>query len=745
MAKPKERSVLPIHSNVFQDRCSKEKEKLQKRLSQQLEEDIGRLFDEGQQCDVTFDLECGRVSAHRIILKARSEEFSANLIEQADSFRKTSINSKKLADFIRRLYTTEHVTTLIVEIEEYLQKHASQWNEYSKKISADRLHVSEDDQNPGCLTDSLAEIEVSAQNETEISSDLLPGPAHVPLLMTEVQSEEYENDTLVNGIQLNGDINKPDKSKSDSGVETMSTAVEKSLQQDELDPHEACSQLGQELLQVYSAQIDPDCVVTVNGGSFKVHRCILAARSLYFAAMMSGSWAESETMTFKLENVGASTMVQVLLYLYGGVIDTTTTCNFSELVMMADMLGLDGLKEVVSYAIKKELCHFFHKPCTSCISGSVEALGAAVTFNLQEVKERCLCWINKNFTRVWSTKGFAILPPETLDICYSQIVETFTVATVLDTMLDCKKLDQSMPRLKWTCPVLALVDRLMAAAVNFTCDHFVELLSSPIFLNFDQHMALSMDLLEDIFGSVIKSLPTDKACEAFMSMHSLRETVNCEKSDIEWSEEFNEFVDVLCVHFKNYMNLHIHRLVHSENWDLVPPDLQRELLQSASYVCVDNRHRGKVVPPKLTSMGKKPSDSLPSKRRDIRKVKPNTTPAESCSSARKNHSVTMATSKLDRLGRVPQRRTVKGTDEHTGESLGGAEALRKSTIPDHTTHKLAVESLNHAEDHDDKQSRPSLLQKKVSIEENIERNHEMVSREASVKIMPIFVVNFISP
>lgn len=53
-------------------------------------------------------------------------------------------------------------------------------------------------------------------------------------------------------------------------------------------------------------------------------------------------------------------MLQALLFIYGGVYNLLPSCSLLELVTIADMYGLDGLKDVVTFELKKQ-CHFFHK------------------------------------------------------------------------------------------------------------------------------------------------------------------------------------------------------------------------------------------------------------------------------------------------------------------------------------------------------------------------------------------------
>ena len=52
---------------------------------------------------------------------------------------------------------------------------------------------------------------------------------------------------------------------------------------------------------------------------------------------------------------------QMLLYIYGGVLDLDPACCIGGLVMAADMYDIVGMKSIISLTLNKDYCHFFHK------------------------------------------------------------------------------------------------------------------------------------------------------------------------------------------------------------------------------------------------------------------------------------------------------------------------------------------------------------------------------------------------
>ena len=73
---------------------------------------------------------------------------------------------------------------------------------------------------------------------------------------------------------------------------------------------------------------------------------------------------ESSGNVIKLQGFGYDTVHFALCHIYGGSTSVPDNVEIAELASLADMLGLEGLKEVVMLSLKIKFCHFFHKVCS---------------------------------------------------------------------------------------------------------------------------------------------------------------------------------------------------------------------------------------------------------------------------------------------------------------------------------------------------------------------------------------------
>ncbi|BFZ05661.1 hypothetical protein BsWGS_08700 [Bradybaena similaris] len=347
------------------------------------------------------------------------------------------------------------------------------------------------------------------------------------------------------------------------------------------EQYKACSPLGKDLLSMYLHKDNCDCCLSVDGVHFMAHKCVLSARCEYFLAMFGGQWSESQMATVNLEAVSPQAVKQLLLFLYGGVINLCVPSNLKELFIIADMYGVLTFRTVLTFYVKKDLCHFFHKPCPACVTTTSEALMLCHIFHLEDLQTRCLRWMAKYFTKIWPTKAFSSLEDSIHQLCFESILSEMTASNVLDIIIECNKLVSSLPRIKWTETVLYLVTRLMDAAIEYTSSHFVDVLKTKEFLLWAQVASWKAAVLEEIFYSVINSLPVDTACLVFQTLIKLQELhSNPENSDVEITGLLQAMIKCC----EKFFRTHIHHVTRSKQWSVLPPQVQAQILEVSAYV-----------------------------------------------------------------------------------------------------------------------------------------------------------------
>ncbi|GAB1600517.1 uncharacterized protein LOC115214974 [Argonauta hians] len=671
--RPKDRGTQR-QSIAFLEKCAKEKEKLQERLTEGLKRDMQRMFDEEIHPDITFSIGNCEISAHKIILQAREGDVYNLLLNNLANDNTTNTKNttqREARDFIRQLYTTQCAETLVQEflkkvsnenssennilagstcvngnpedLEPYSEHtHTSPHNGFhipiqgAKAIPTKKPHYFLCNYGGGSQSSSyssshgsgITEMSCSSACSSSLSSGngsfieltsrsgkgfSLPRSADniSPTISPEAQRQQFNEIRQASFVNCDTVVAPPEDIPKDIPEPTSETVTSSLLACQQLPdlvtastnlPHEACCKLGSQLLRMLLQGTASNCVLTAHSQDFRSHKCILASRSKYFYSMFNGSWAETDAEKLHLESVSSIVLEQLLLFLYGGVVDLIDKCDVVELLVIADMYAIDGLKDVVCFNLRYEKCHFFHKPCPGCIAGVPEVFVLSKMYNMPELYERCLKWINKNFSKVWPTKSFSMMYDNLMNACCQRAIKDMTCENVLEVIMECQKISSCLPRLKWSEPVLNVVTQLMDAAIEFIAQHFTSVIASKHFMSLDQIMAWSMSLLDEVFTMVIKSLPMEKACQTYLSLSRL--VAHAEDPDCVWTEDFITFIQSLFKKSEDYLKLHIHQVAHCKDWDLLTDDMQKKIMTSAYYVCIDNSNRGKM-PPKLTSMQKR--------------------------------------------------------------------------------------------------------------------------------------------
>ncbi|KFQ73650.1 BTB/POZ domain-containing protein 8, partial [Phoenicopterus ruber ruber] len=153
---------------------------------------------------------------------------------------------------------------------------------------------------------------------------------------------------------------------------------------------ETASVLGEDLMMLYKKCCCPDINICIEGKDFQAHRAILCARSTYFAAMLSGSWAESSQEHITLQGISHVEMSVILHFIYGGILDFPDKVDVGRMLGIADMYGLDGLKEVAIYVLKRDYCNFFQKPVPGKHQPVLECMAIAHSLGVENLYAACM-------------------------------------------------------------------------------------------------------------------------------------------------------------------------------------------------------------------------------------------------------------------------------------------------------------------------------------------------------------------
>lgn len=180
--------------------------------------------------------------------------------------------------------------------------------------------------------------------------------------------------------------------------------------------------LGEDLLKMFLQEIATDVIIEVGGRRMRAHKCILRSRCQYFAAILAGGWVQNAGNVITIPGYSYGSVHFALCHIYSGAAHPPDGISLMELSALADLLGLEGLKEVTAHALRTNYCHNFHKPCSGCIEGILQVFPITLNHGLDELYRKCLRWTCKYYGKVWPTRAFAQLPPDIIGRCKQHVV-----------------------------------------------------------------------------------------------------------------------------------------------------------------------------------------------------------------------------------------------------------------------------------------------------------------------------------
>ncbi|XP_064928680.1 BTB/POZ domain-containing protein 8 isoform X2 [Columba livia] len=420
-----------------------ERQRLKEALAEQLRQDLGRLLAEGTRSDVTIRVGDAELRAHRAVLLARAPRLFAELGRgrpAREVLRLDGVGPAELRRFLRLVYSSDKN---LKEAEELaIMKKVLE----PKLIQENNITALQNTQtNVNCLEDG---------KRTPVDQNTASGATQREAACSSCIEEKIPD------VVVDAESNK-------------ATAGNSKL--------EAASVLGEDLMMLYKNRCCPDINICIEGKDFQAHRAILCARSSYFAAMLSGSWAESSQEHITLQGISHAEMSVILHFIYGGILDFPDQVDVGRMLGIADMYGLDGLKEVAIYILKRDYCNFFQKPVPGKQQPVLECMAIAHSLGVENLYAACMKWVVKHFAKCLSERSFASLPAELQNNCLVMLINSLNHKNAAFLLMESDRLINSLPQVKWTEAAVALASRLQEECVTFIVANFLDIVQSEGF------------------------------------------------------------------------------------------------------------------------------------------------------------------------------------------------------------------------------------------------------------------------
>ncbi|XP_069823774.1 BTB/POZ domain-containing protein 8 isoform X2 [Dendropsophus ebraccatus] len=356
-----------------------------------------------------------------------------------------------------------------------------------------------------------------------------------------------------------------------------------------IDPaeREVSCDLGRDLLSLLQQSYATDVTIQVEETLFHVHRAILCARSSYFTAMFSGCWAEASQEVIRIQGVKEACMTVLLQSIYGGILDLPKNMDPGQVLSVADMYALEGLREVALYTLRRDYCRFLMKPVAGMQQSVLECLYIAYSVQEEPLYTSCLRWIEKYFVKCWSERSFANLPLDLQESCLNALVQSLSYRNAAFLLMESDRLISSLPGVKWAERARSLASQLQEECVRFMVANFSQVIKSESFglLLQAQGMSSRPYLLEHVFNEIEKNISFQNGSSLFMAVDDLLHLAS--ENEMVFTCKIQAVRDKLW----SFLVQSFYAVRHTEGWRLMRPSDQEQIrtgAKSKSTVRISN-------------------------------------------------------------------------------------------------------------------------------------------------------------
>ncbi|XP_034438616.1 AP2-interacting clathrin-endocytosis protein isoform X2 [Hippoglossus hippoglossus] len=365
------------------------------------------------------------------------------------------------------------------------------------------------------------------------------------------------------------------------------------------DVLEPASGLGADLLDLYQRREQCDITIQVADQVFSCHRAVLCARSQYFRAMLSGSWMESSRQCITLQGLGPDEMEILLQYMYGAIVDLPSGASASQVVLAADMLGLEGLKDVVEMVLIRDYCRFFPKPIDGVQRTVLECLSLTHALGLHSLHLLCKSWVAEHFVKTWCERNFSLLSPELQKVCLSAVTETMTVQNAVTMLCGTEQLIGSLPEVKWAQQVRSLATELQEESLRVIVQDLPTVTRTQAFRDLHRREEFTRDpaLLKKLCSAIREGVTVDNCCELFTAVNCLcgddmEEDSLLKQREQKLEESLRQEICTLRGRLWTFLLQTFYAVRHTQGWEALSSK-HRERILAEAIDTGDNRRLGK--------------------------------------------------------------------------------------------------------------------------------------------------------
>uniref|UniRef100_A0A3Q2ZN21 BTB domain containing 8 n=1 Tax=Kryptolebias marmoratus TaxID=37003 RepID=A0A3Q2ZN21_KRYMA len=300
---------------------------------------------------------------------------------------------------------------------------------------------------------------------------------------------------------------------------------------------------------------------------------------------------------FFCHSLGPDEMEILLQFMYGAIVDLPSGANASQVVLAADMLGLEGLKDVVEMVLTRDYCRFFPKAVDGVQRTVLECLLLTHVLGLQNLHMLCKRWVAEHFVKAWCERNFSLLSPELHRACLTAVTNSMTVQNAVSVLCGSEQLIGSLPEVKWAQQVRSLATELQEESLRLIVQQLPRVIHTQAFQNLRRREEFTREpaLLKKLCSAIREGVTVDNCCDLFTAVHGLCGDDLEEDFQLEQQRQEEPFRREICTlrgRLWTFLLQTFYAVRHTQGWETLS-STHRERILAEAIDKGDNRRLGK--------------------------------------------------------------------------------------------------------------------------------------------------------